>query len=105
MHFTWWQILLIIGASIRLTRLVVDDTLLQPFREWVENKEVPPGGYIPAVSFTTLLNCTWCAGMWVSAGVVGLSVAWSGIYWIWGILSVGYLVGLESVLRESLEVG
>lgn len=105
MNFEWWQILLMVGASIRLTRLVVDDTLMQPVRWWVEQKEGKRNnGYINDVSFTTLLNCSWCAGMWIAGLVVGLSVAWSGFYWLWLVLSVAHLVGTEAVLREKLEV-
>lgn len=104
MPFEWWQILLIIGAAVRLTRLVVDDSLTEPFRNWVQDKESDVHGYYNTISFTTLLSCTWCAGMWISAGVVGLSVAWHGFYWGWLVLSVAHLVGTEAVIREKLEV-
>lgn len=63
------------GAAARLTRLITRDTFppVAHAREWVLDR-VDPGkvrdtdGEPPALA--ELLTCNWCAGWWVSAGVV-----------------------------------
>jgi len=62
-------------ATYRLTRLIVDDTILNPLREpfldrqydklFDQNKDPEH-----TVNLVSLLSCRWCVGMWVGAGVV-----------------------------------
>jgi hypothetical protein len=76
-------------ASYRLTRLVTTDTLLEPWREQVFNRWPPtwdrarlrwtsehrhvmraPEDTVPVRHWAKLLDCSWCAGVWVTAAVV-----------------------------------
>lgn len=51
------MVTLLIGATVRLTRLIVADTIMEPIRRrlhgWL--------GY--------LAECPWCASVWVGGGV------------------------------------
>ncbi|OIV35262.1 hypothetical protein BIV57_22515 [Mangrovactinospora gilvigrisea] len=86
----WLTIGLTIAAHFRLTRLITDDTLLQPLRDW---------GARTADWLGTLLECAWCAGLWIAAGLTALAylvgeTTWYraacialGISWLYGIAS------------------
>lgn len=76
------------GACYRLTRLVTDDTIVRPLREAVialayERQGVVESDLPANTSWTEavlndpdpprlaeLVTCRWCAGMWVSLGIV-----------------------------------
>ena len=50
------------AAAYRLTRLVTTDAITQPARDAVADRW--PGSHLD-----TLINCPWCTGVWVAAGV------------------------------------
>ncbi|MFI9463769.1 DUF1360 domain-containing protein [Streptomyces xiamenensis] len=56
-----------IGAAARLTRLVVDDTITAPIRDAITTRGDTRGGTWAWAS--KLVSCTWCASIWVTAGV------------------------------------
>lgn len=60
--------LLLIGilAAYRITRLIIEDEVLDAPRNAVFER-IKPNGYL-----YTLLTCYWCLGFWVSILVVGL---------------------------------
>lgn len=51
-------------ATHRLTKLVLDDQLTAPVRDWVF-KRFPP----ESTRLGYLLTCPWCASIWLGAGV------------------------------------
>lgn len=57
-------------AAFRLTRLVVDDTITDKARSLTLTTAERIGGSSASDFAADLLSCYWCAGMWVSAGVV-----------------------------------
>lgn len=92
-------LVLTIGLISRLTKLAVDDAITQPIRDkihaasvvggsmqtvqadpltgrpnnqtWVENKKTP---FRKLAAFVfKVLDCAWCASVWVSAAVVGVA--------------------------------
>jgi hypothetical protein len=84
-------------AVARLTRVIVVDSITQPFRWWVERKESDKHGYVNTISFTTLLNCHWCTGWWAALFVAGISWAFGEedvVWWLWSALSASYLLGI-----------
>lgn len=56
-----------VGAAARLTRLVVDDTITAPIRDAITTRGSTRGGTWAWAS--KLSTCTWCASIWVTAGV------------------------------------
>ncbi len=56
-------------AAFRLTRLVTEDAITEGLRERVMAEAYrKPGGVGAKVH--KLVECPWCAGFWISAGVV-----------------------------------
>ena len=63
----WFDLLLLILASFRLTHLIVMDDIMAPFRNlWARRPFVHE-----------LVNCYWCCGIWVSALLFLLQSYWS----------------------------
>jgi hypothetical protein len=56
----WFNLVLLVLASYRLTHLVVFDSITEPIR----NRLAP----VPFVG--ELVSCYWCAGVWVSAALL-----------------------------------
>ena len=56
-------------VTARLTRLLVDDEISAPLRSWVLRRFGPPSK--SRISYAT--TCYWCASIYISAGVLGLS--------------------------------
>lgn len=52
-----------VAATARLTRLIVDDEIARPFREWVEATTGADS------KFTYLVNCPYCVSIWAGAAV------------------------------------
>lgn len=55
-----------VAAAARLTRLVVDDEITRPFREWVEAQTGEDS------QLTYLVNCPYCVSVWAGAAVQAL---------------------------------
>lgn len=67
-----------VAATYRLTKLVIDDRLVEAPREWLFERFPPESTYIGY-----LVTCPWCVSMWVGLGTqVARAVAprlWGGI--------------------------
>jgi hypothetical protein len=95
---TWWQAILaviigVIGAA-RLTRiLTIDDFPLSvKIRVWWQ-------GLTKDGEWAKLVTCPWCAGPWITLGMVisflvSFTAPWLGWAWwvFWGWLALSYLV-------------
>lgn len=68
-------------AAVRLTRLVVHDTITEPLRAAIEarsvavepNPDSPVGRLVdvqPWAFLRDVTDCGWCTGVWMGAGVV-----------------------------------
>lgn len=93
-------------AVCRITRLITEDTITKPFRDWVARKAYPrPPAHGSSVSRPAprawrwadkLLACPWCSGFWISLVVVGgYFRCWLG-QWPWADLphAFGYAVAV-----------
>lgn len=77
-------------ASYRLTRLLVEDALLDGPRNRFWAKFPPESSKVGY-----LLTCYWCTGFWISLFVVGLYLLLPGIaIWAFVVLAISALVGL-----------
>jgi len=62
----WFDLVLLILASFRLTHLIVFDDIAEPVRKLLDRWR-----------FTAvMIACYWCAGIWASAGLVLLYLLW-----------------------------
>jgi hypothetical protein len=101
--------LLTLLATARITRLITEDTITQPLRDWIDMKAQPrharppgraggraprqiygetpdgPGPLRPAPRFwryaAKLVTCPWCSGFWVSAALtLAYYRCWLGLW-------------------------
>jgi hypothetical protein len=72
----WLQLLIYALAVARVTGLIYADTITEPLRDrligWLDDRPATLGAFIAA-----LIQCPWCAGMWVS-------LAAAPLVWFWG---------------------
>jgi hypothetical protein len=72
----WLQLVVYALAVARVTGLIVADTITEPARDaligWLDDRPKTLGAFVAA-----LIQCPWCAGMWVSLIAAPL-------VWIWG---------------------
>ena len=106
---TEFGILLVLGLAVfRLTRLIVFDKIMEPFRRpfFSEIEEKDELGKVEIYLIPKekgirnwigeLLSCYWCTGFWVSVGLTFLymthSVVGEMIIFIFAIAAIGSLI-------------
>ena len=96
MEPSWLDLLLIVGASLRLTRLAVVDVISAGPRDLVRAAGYRTAGSRGLVWADNLVSCPHCIGFWITLAV---AVSWwqAGNTTVWLVgtvaLSVSYLVG------------
>lgn len=65
------ELIVLILASFRITRMITRDTIFDPLRDKIPDEDDNRLGY--------LIRCDWCAGVWVSAAVVGVAAQFISI--------------------------
>jgi hypothetical protein len=82
-------------AGFRITRLVTQDTITEPFRNAIWKK------FPPSTQIGYLFTCNWCTGFWVALLVF--------IFWVVApeaaivvslVLSISTIIGLISAWTE-----
>lgn len=74
----WWVVVLAIGATARVTRFLVHDTLARSLRSvWFRRV----GDHTLAAE---LLRCDWCVGIWVALPVTVAAALFGDTPWFWG---------------------
>lgn len=68
-------------AAFRVTRFLIEDSLIEEPREWIRRKLIghPTGAPMPVWrrKLLELIECPWCMSVWVSAATVLLgSLLW-----------------------------
>lgn len=100
---------LLVGTTLRLTRLIVADelggwVLREPAERWADRQERDLYG--PRHKLVDGLGCPFCVGFWVGVGVlaaqalVGRSPAWR---FAMAALTLNELVGRVTLLEEYVE--
>lgn len=112
--------LLALGAALRLTRLGTEDSITQPFRNWLAAKasadrppdpswtgpQPPPRTARAFMWAVQLFECPWCLGFWASTATVTLAAASDGDGWFLYpalALTVSYLVGAIATIVYTIE--
>lgn len=100
--------LVALGASLRLTRLAIDDSILEPLHARIlrlSSSDRYKRGILGTWLFK-LFSCPWCIGFWISLGVTLLAAASNGGAWFFypaAALSISWLVGILHTAMYVLE--
>lgn len=97
----FFDALLMLFATFRITRLIVYDKITRFFREWfVDTREVEhdgesmieitPSTYGIRGTIHDLLGCPWCIGIWSSLTIIFCYFAFN---WAWYVI---FVLGLSS---------
>lgn len=62
-------------AVARVTRLIVDDKISLPIRQWVLQRSGEDGWLF------YLVSCPWCMGVWIAAGMTTVTYLWHSKIW------------------------
>ena len=91
-------VVLLIGATIRLTRLLTTDALLEPARSRIEPR-------LPA-KMAYLIRCDWCMSVWVGFAVflLGWHAPDSAVWVVSGALTASLLTGWSTLVASAIEV-
>lgn len=65
------ELIVLILASFRITRMITRDTIFDSLRDRIPEGEDVSLGY--------MIRCDWCAGIWVSGAVVGITAQLTSI--------------------------
>ena len=92
-----FTLILAIGATMRLTRLITADTITAPLRAWSIARTKDPDHPLP-----TLLRCPWCMGVW-TGGIVALWAWADADHWYFTVpalaLTCAHAAGLDGARR------
>jgi hypothetical protein len=102
-----FDVILLVLAAFRITRLVVYDKVTRFFREWfVQKKELQRDGktYVEIIPYThgiratlhELLNCPWCIGMWAALIV---TFFYFECPWSWYVILFMAVAGVSSFIQ------
>lgn len=87
---TFLAIVILSLAVFRVTRLLIEDTILEPLREKTIFKMHPTDSKI-----RELFTCPWCVGFWLSVMSVGMFYLWPAvILWLALPFAISAVVGL-----------
>ncbi|MFY9587589.1 MAG: DUF1360 domain-containing protein [Actinomycetota bacterium] len=86
------QAAILVGATYRLTHLVVDDDLAPVTR--VRDAYIRRVGKDSA--WAELIGCYWCSGVWIAAAVLASYALWPGVIRMMAVPAVSAAVGLVS---------
>lgn len=85
------ELLILALAAFRLTHLVVFDGIAEPLRIALQNR--------PFIG--DLVACYWCAGIWISAGLVTGLAFWPALFqWVLLVLAVA---GVQALIELSVQ--
>lgn len=86
------------GAVARITRFLNSDVLAGPIRAWAIRR------WGPDSQAATLIECPWCASIWIAAAVIPLAWWFGTATWFAlpaAVLSASYAYGLLASNLDS----
>lgn len=109
---TWMTMLLAVGATVRLVRLIGKDSITFFFRDWLAEKtENAQTKKSLAISFFVFVEdmvaCVrWCLSLWVAAFVACMAWWWGGTPWFMIpalTLTASQVTGFVTMLTDAHE--
>lgn len=90
-------VVLLIGATVRLTRLLTTDALLEPGRARIERRVSAKVAY--------LFRCDWCMSVWV--GFATFLLGWyapdTAVLVVSGALTASLVTGWATLISAAIE--
>jgi hypothetical protein len=74
----FFTLIVICGATFRVSRLITHDEILAAPRMWVIDRAPTPLAYF--------VQCTWCVSVWVAGGVVVVLDQWATVPLPWAVI-------------------
>ena len=96
------ELVLIVLATARVSRLITTDFLLDTPRGWLISRLADKGRIRDKLAY--LLVCDWCASMYVAGAVAGAWRAWGDTMWlmmVYAVLSASYVTGFLASKTEG----
>ena len=93
-----WEAFILTLASFRLTRFVVYDSIMKWFRDLVAFGA--PRTFTGTIH--TLVNCSWCTGLWSALVVATVYFAWPELWFCIFILALGGAASFMQVLANMI---
>lgn len=77
-------------AVIRATKILTDDEIALPYRQWIVKK------WGPQSKIAYWAHCPWCTSIWVGTPFMALAVFWptKGLLTFFAMLSASLFAGL-----------
>lgn len=110
---SWFEFILLVLASFRLTRLIVYDSITEflrsPFHQTVED-QLPDGTTETYVIIKgrgirywigELLSCHWCTGIWSTVFIYVSFILWPVI--VSPIVTILAIAGSASILQNMID--
>jgi hypothetical protein len=102
---TWIIFALALGAVLRLSRLVVEDTITKPLRDALGRLAHRDGRTCRLWAFLDdLTSCVWCTSVWLAFAALAPVYAFQNLAW-WtypfAALTVSWLVGIAHSWLDS----
>lgn len=95
---SWLGFLLALAITLRMTRLITQDSLTQGIRLWVVDR------WGSASTIATFLHCPWCVGWWVALAAATGSHYWA-TDWRWQIFgaacAASWATGMSAVWLDE----
>lgn len=102
-------VLVLGAATYRAARLVAVDGISEPLRAWVDqwawdeeggddSTGAPRGKVRPWLA--ELINCPFCVGVWLGAGLIGVWQCWE--WGRWGVILLA-VTGVQAFLQSRPE--
>lgn len=104
---TLLALVLVIGATARLTRLITSDAITRHLREGAVRRlvehEGDPRRWRGELAY--LIMCSWCSSVWVGAAVAGTWWAWGGSMWYQAACAALTASHVTGALASATETG
>lgn len=95
-------VVLIIGTTARLTRLITADSITDPPRAWITLKAEAKVGRKVWTWFDDLIHCVWCVSIYVGTATAYIAVwHWSNRFVLAGMIALtASLLAGNTQIRE-----
>ncbi len=101
MEFQYLLAMILISlSSARLTRLLVSDNILEPFRAKFLDFDNIQEVFVPKNKLGYLIHCSWCSGLWITALNAACYFYIDWYFYVALVLSAAYIQGFLNTIEK-----